>query len=271
MKQQKEYYIGLDMGTSSLGWAVTDTEYQLLRAKGKDLWGVRTFEEAQTSIEKRTNRVSRRRRQREKARIGLLKELFADAVLQKDPGFYHRLEESKFLKEDRSDDNHQPYALFADEEAKICTNVKALIKAVRRNLEDTEPSRYMIAAISDNAAYIASRLAPENVIVLSSDGITLSETAEQIESITDKMDSLIILAISNHFDAAKTFISSKVAEFRDRLSKYKNDESLDTLIMLFVVDDFIKHFLGVSLLDNEDMIQLLPSIDDKDNHKMSAD
>lgn len=160
---------------------------------------------------------------------------------------------------------------FADEEAKICTNVKALIKAVRRDLEDTEPSRYMIAAISDNAAYIASRLAPENVIVLSSDGITLSETAEQIESITDKMDSLIISAISNHFDAAKNFIASKAAEFRDKLSKYKNDESLDTLIMLFVVDDFIKHFLGVSLLDNEDMIQLLPSIDDKDNHKMSAD
>lgn len=160
---------------------------------------------------------------------------------------------------------------FADEEDKIRANIKALIKAVRCNLGDTEPGRYMIAVISDNAVYIASRLAPENVVVLSSDGIALSETAEQIESITDKMDSLIISTICNHFDAAKTFIASKVAEFRDKLSKYKNDESLDTLIMLFVVDDFIKHFLGVSLLDTEDMIQLLPSIDDKDNHKMSAD
>lgn len=34
------YYVGLDLGTSSVGWAVTDDKYQLLRAKGKDLWGV---------------------------------------------------------------------------------------------------------------------------------------------------------------------------------------------------------------------------------------
>lgn len=31
----KEYFLGLDIGTSSLGWAVTDTNYKILRAKGK--------------------------------------------------------------------------------------------------------------------------------------------------------------------------------------------------------------------------------------------
>ena len=31
------YYLGLDMGTNSVGWAVTDKNYNLLRAKGKDL------------------------------------------------------------------------------------------------------------------------------------------------------------------------------------------------------------------------------------------
>lgn len=142
MKQQKEYYIGLDMGTNSLGWAVTDTEYHLLRAKGKDLWGVRTFEEAQTALEKRTNRISRRRRQREKARIGLLKELFADAILQKDAGFYHRLEESKFFKEDRSDDNHQSYALFADTgytDREYFSQYPTIFHLRKELLETTEP------------------------------------------------------------------------------------------------------------------------------------
>ena len=38
---QQKYYLGLDMGTSSLGWAITDERYHLLRAKGKDMWGVR--------------------------------------------------------------------------------------------------------------------------------------------------------------------------------------------------------------------------------------
>lgn len=34
------YFMGLDMGTSSVGWAVTDEHYQLLRRKGKDMWGM---------------------------------------------------------------------------------------------------------------------------------------------------------------------------------------------------------------------------------------
>ena len=40
------YYIGLDLGTSSVGWAVTDENYNLVKKHGKDLWGVREFEEA---------------------------------------------------------------------------------------------------------------------------------------------------------------------------------------------------------------------------------
>lgn len=108
------YYIGLDMGTSSVGWAVTDEDYKILRGKGKDMWGVRLFDEAQTAAERRTFRVARRRRQREVARIGLLREYFADAIHEVDPGFFHRLEESKYYLEDRDDDNQQKFALFND-------------------------------------------------------------------------------------------------------------------------------------------------------------
>ena len=60
--EKKDYYLGLDMGTNSVGWAVTDENYNLLRAKGKDLWGIREFEEAKTAVDRRTHRISRRRR-----------------------------------------------------------------------------------------------------------------------------------------------------------------------------------------------------------------
>lgn len=106
------YYLGLDMGTSSVGWAVTDAAYKLLRAKGKDLWGVRLFEEASTSEERRTNRVSRRRRQREVARIGTLKELFADEISKVDASFYERMKDSKYHLEDKTTQSR--YAIFAD-------------------------------------------------------------------------------------------------------------------------------------------------------------
>lgn len=114
MGTEKTYYLGLDMGTNSLGWAVTDQNYHILRAKGKDLWGVRLFDEASTSVERRNFRVSRRRRQREVARIGVLRELFSDEIEKIDPGFFLRLDESKFFVEDRSENNKQKYGLFAD-------------------------------------------------------------------------------------------------------------------------------------------------------------
>ena len=109
---EKNYYIGLDMGTSSVGWAVTDEEYNLVRAKGKDLWGVRLFPEASTAEKRRSMRTSRRRRQREKARIGYLRELFAEEINKIDSGFYQRLDDSKFFEEDKID--KQPFALFSD-------------------------------------------------------------------------------------------------------------------------------------------------------------
>lgn len=43
---QKPYYLGLDMGTSSLGFAVTDRYYNVIRKRGRHLWGIRLFEEA---------------------------------------------------------------------------------------------------------------------------------------------------------------------------------------------------------------------------------
>lgn len=99
------------MGTSSLGWAVTDTDYRLLRAKGKDLWGVRLFKEAETAVERRTHRTSRRRLQRERARIGFLREIFEQEITKVDSGFYQRLDDSKYLTRDKSE--KQPFTLFA--------------------------------------------------------------------------------------------------------------------------------------------------------------
>jgi CRISPR-associated protein, csn1 family len=114
MDNKKEYYIGLDMGTNSVGWAVTDTEYNLMRAKGKDLWGVRLFTEAQPAVNRRTKRVQRRRIEREKARKAMLKLFFSDAIDAVDPGFFQRLDESFLQYEDRSDSNKQMNALFND-------------------------------------------------------------------------------------------------------------------------------------------------------------
>jgi len=110
----KKYYLGLDMGTNSVGWAVTDEKYCLLKAKGKDLWGIREFDEASTAVDRRMHRVSRRRRQRQVVRIGLLKDYFSDQIEKVDPYFYQRLENSKYYLEDKDEQVKDKNALFND-------------------------------------------------------------------------------------------------------------------------------------------------------------
>ena len=109
-----KYYLGLDMGTNSVGWAATDPEYRLLKAKGKDLWGIREFNEASGAVERRTHRISRRRRQREQVRIGILKDYFHDAICEVDPGFFQRLENSKYHEEDKDVEVRYKNNIFND-------------------------------------------------------------------------------------------------------------------------------------------------------------
>ncbi|MBO6271350.1 type II CRISPR RNA-guided endonuclease Cas9 [bacterium] len=112
--KKSKYYVGLDMGTESVGWAVTDSNYVIKRAKGKDMWGSRLFPAANTAADRRKYRIGRRRRQREVARINYLKMCFSKAIDEVDSGFIQRLDESKYLYEDRTEENKQKYSLFND-------------------------------------------------------------------------------------------------------------------------------------------------------------
>ena len=111
-KFAKEYYIGLDMGVGSVGWAVTDEKYEIVKRNGKALWGVRLFEEAQTAQSRRMFRTGRRRTERRSWRIDLLQELFAQEIYKVDPGFFMRMNESRLYEEDKS--AKQPNSLFND-------------------------------------------------------------------------------------------------------------------------------------------------------------
>lgn len=113
-KEFGDYYLGLDIGTDSVGWAVTDLEYKIQKLNGKALWGIRLFESGKTAEDRRLHRAARRRQQRRVQRIQLLQELFAEEISKVDQGFFLRLKESKFYKEDKV--FHQKNTLFSDKE-----------------------------------------------------------------------------------------------------------------------------------------------------------
>lgn len=111
-KQFDEYYIGLDIGTDSVGYAVTDLNYKVQKINGKAMWGVRLFDAGKTAAERRTFRIARRLNSRKSQRLSLLRALFKSEIDKVDPHFFQRLQDSKFLKDDK--DVFQPYTLFND-------------------------------------------------------------------------------------------------------------------------------------------------------------
>lgn len=107
-----DYYIGLDMGDASVGWAVTDTNYNILKFNGKALWGIRLFDSANTAASTRVFRSGRRRIDRTTWRLKMLQELFAEEIAKVDPGFFMRLEDSRLHLDDKRD--KEVYNLFVD-------------------------------------------------------------------------------------------------------------------------------------------------------------
>ena len=94
------YSIGLDMGTGSVGWAVTDGQGKLLHFKKQPTWGSRLFDSAQPASEARVHRGQRRRYVRRRWRLDLLQALFVDEMAQVDSGFFDRINHSRTIEGD---------------------------------------------------------------------------------------------------------------------------------------------------------------------------
>lgn len=97
---EKQYYFGLDIGTNSVGYAVTTPQYTLMKYRGEPMWGVHLFDDANTAAERRTYRTNRRRLDRRQFRLRLLQELFAAEIGRIDPNFFIRRKESALYEED---------------------------------------------------------------------------------------------------------------------------------------------------------------------------
>jgi len=112
MEKTNSYFLGLDIGTNSIGWAVTDEHYNIQKFNGESMWGIRLFKEGKSAEERRIHRGARRRNMRKTQRIKLLQELFAEEISKVDPSFFQRMKNSKYHLEDK--EIQEKYALFND-------------------------------------------------------------------------------------------------------------------------------------------------------------
>lgn len=115
-KKTKKYNIGLDIGTNSVGWAVTDLENNILKHGNKNMWGARLFEEGSTAAQTRTFRGARRRIERRKERINILQSLLLSDIEKEYPNFIPMIRETSKSKEEKCQEsiNGRKYNLFSE-------------------------------------------------------------------------------------------------------------------------------------------------------------
>lgn len=114
--KEKKYFVGLDIGTDSVGYAVTNESYDLCKFKGEPMWGVTLFDEAQPSANRRAVRAARRRLDRRQQRVRLVQELFAPEIGKIDANFYKRIKESSLYPES-ADQKIRLFGTYAEQKA----------------------------------------------------------------------------------------------------------------------------------------------------------
>lgn len=101
LRKARDYSIGLDIGTGSVGWSVTDQNGELYYFDSKPTWGSRLFQGASTAEETRLKRGQRRRYDRRRQRLDYLQRFFLSSIKEVDPEFFVRMNQSRLWPEDR--------------------------------------------------------------------------------------------------------------------------------------------------------------------------
>lgn len=123
----KSYSIGLDIGTNSVGWAVITDDYKVPSKKmkvlgntdkhfiKKNLIGALLFDEGTTAEDRRLKRTARRRYTRRKNRLRYLQEIFSQEISKVDSSFFHRLDDSFLVPEDKRGSKYPIFATLVEE------------------------------------------------------------------------------------------------------------------------------------------------------------
>ncbi len=215
---KKPYSIGLDIGTNSVGWAVITDDYKVPSKKmkvlgntdkrfiKKNLIGALLFDEGTTAEDRRLKRTARRRYTRRRNRLRYLQEIFAEEMSKVDSSFFHRLDDSFLVPEDKRGSKYPIFATLAEE--KEYHKQFPTIYHLRKQLADSKEKadlRLIYLALAHMIKYRGHFLYEESFDIKNNDiqkifneftniydntfeGSSLSEQNVQVEAIfTDKI------------------------------------------------------------------------------------
>lgn len=190
---EKEYHLGLDIGTNSIGYAVMDCNYHLMRAKGKTLIGTSLFREGNTAAERRGYRTTRRRLKRRKRRLKLLEAFFDPYIFEVDENFLARLHEADISPKDENK-RFWGSLLFPNEKDANFYRKYPTIYHLRKALMEEDRKfdvRAIFLAIHHIMKYRGNFLSPLSVDSFKQEGLELKEQLDrQLKRVAELYDEL---------------------------------------------------------------------------------
>lgn len=224
----EDYYLGLDIGTNSVGWSVTNTNYELCKFRGKDMWGIRLFDGAETAEERRLIRNSRRRIQRRSKRIKLLQEIFAEEIYKKDPNFFIKLNESYLHLEDKS--KKIKYPLFNDKsytDIDYFREYPTIFHLRKKLIESTDKNdiRLIYLALHNIIKYRGHFLIEGELSSVKNFEITLTNALTIIE----EQLGYKFTVDKNDFEKIEQILSAKKLKSNEKIKQIKTKISLEVL------------------------------------------
>lgn len=261
MTKSKNYNIGLDIGTTSVGWAVVESENQKVMRKGnKALWGVRLFDEANKAESRRNFRSTRRRYDRRRERIKLLQEEFKEEINKADKDFFTKLNESKYTNDDEI---NKTIKISNEEKNKLknylkeCPTIYHLRNKLIKSTEK-EDIRLVYLAIHHMIKYRGNFLYNSK-----SFNVNNLNVEEKLKETLDTYFSYINTECDEHNEIINTkklsealMIESKT-DAREEIKRILNDSGL---FENKFINEFIKMVIG-----NKFKIPILLSIEDTDS------
>lgn len=246
---KKEYTIGLDIGTNSVGWSVLTDDYRLVSKKmkvagnteksstKKNFWGVRLFDEGQTAEARRSKRTARRRLARRRQRILELQKIFAPEILKIDEHFFARLNESFLVLDEKKQSRHPVFATIKQE--KSYHQTYPTIYHLRQALADSSEKadiRLVYLAMAHLLKYrgnflIEGELNTENSSVTETFRQFLSTYNQQFSEAGDKQTEKLDEAVDCSFVFTEKMSKTKKAE---TLLKYFPHEKSNGYLSQFI-------------------------------------
>ena len=254
----KPYSIGLDIGTNSVGWAVITDDYKVPSKKmkvlgntdkhfiKKNLIGALLFDEGTTAEDRRLKRTARRRYTRRKNRLRYLQEIFSPEISKVDSSFFHRLDDSFLVPEDKRGSKYPIFATLAEEKEyhKNFPTIYHLRKQLANSKEKAD-LRLIYLALAHMIKYRGHFLYEESFDIKNND---IQKIFNEFISIYDNtFEGSSLSGQNTQVEAIFTDKISKSAK-RERVLKLFPDEKFTGLFSEFLKlivgnqADFKKHF-----------------------------